>query len=160
MEREQMRVISYLNISPEQKPLLAAKWHHWRTRRTRLDKTLAAAFNSFGQSLPSSEDLPAGLMSALERYAPNDQEGGGEALAELLGQLEREGSENESKSGVMHEARGPEPGGAGEAQGFVPVHRFVPSSGVADDFKHGAVFSFRMNNYRSSSWLSVFLKHL
>lgn len=138
MDREQMRVISFLGIPEEQKPLLAAKWHHWRMRRMALDKTLAAALHSFNQSLPSRDTLPSELMEALECYAPHEQEGDGEAAAVVAGGvlLERRGSENESGSGEMC-------GGTQvKAEAGAGAHGFVVTGGPAEDsLKHGALSS-------------------
>lgn len=89
-----MKVISFLGIPDEQKPLLAAKWHRWRARRVALDKKLVAAFHTFNQSLPSCDSLPRALLAALESYCPRDEEGDVQA-AVVMG-LERRGSDSGS----------------------------------------------------------------
>lgn len=95
MEREHMKAISYLRIPRDQKPLLATKWHNWRTRRAALDKILSAAFKKFNQSLPSHDTLPDGLLAALERYLPDVGDVADAEGVESRGKLTKSASENE-----------------------------------------------------------------
>lgn len=70
-----MKVIKYLDITPDQKPALADKWYQWHSRRTALDKTLTDALTSFDESLPSAQNVPRSLIAALEMFDDGDPNG-------------------------------------------------------------------------------------
>jgi hypothetical protein len=69
MERLQMKVFNYLQLSADQKAAFAGKWRSWFRRRIALDRQLAEALQRLRAALPGASAVPAPLQDIITAAA-------------------------------------------------------------------------------------------